>query len=571
MKKEESSLKLILNYTIVMVALAFVILVPLVMKDGYSDIDTVKFSVYKYIFMFGYGLVLILALFDLLKEADNKNKTKSVRANGEVNNKVLAYIKNIDTVTALAIGYLGVCLLSSIISPYDSYCFWGVTGWNMGFFAQLSFVMILLLHRRYDKYNMIILYGMLATSFLVILFGILHRFDVDPLNTYRIGTVQEMESGFRMRFLSTIGQATWYSSYVMPMLALGFGLYIYTEKRNLRIIMAFYSLCGCMTLVTQNSDSAYVAFAGIMSVYFVLCLSDKERRKRFLFLLCYFVIATRIINLCYSSKELLLEYDTISSFLLFNTNMWWITAIVILMAVLNALFDRRYEVKPKTVSIIRRIFIACIAIFIVSSVLILILDAAGVLPEKVVEMTSKIHYLHWSQYWGSGRGCTWEFSWKMFRNMDFAHKLFGVGPDMFAFEGYTNYGEELAELWPGDIVACAHNEFLNLLITTGILGVLTYIGIFAAVIYSAQKLIRKAQDNNYPVSQKMLHGKREGKNKKSPTGQKTEIDYTAMISAIIIASVVAYLCNNFFSYQQVCCTPFIFLIMGLAPKMMKQD
>ena len=53
------------------------------------------------------------------------------------------------------------------------------------------------------------------------------------------------------------------------------------------------------------------------------------------------------------------------------------------------------------------------------------------LPESITNITYKLPYLHWSDFWGSGRGKTWTFSLKMFGGMDILHKLFGVGPDAY--------------------------------------------------------------------------------------------------------------------------------------------
>lgn len=543
---DNSSLRMILNYTLFMAAAALVVLVPLAMKDGYTEIDAVKFGVYKYTFFIGYGLCLLLALLLILQESNFKDKINGIQTELK--------ISSFDFTILFSLAYMGVCLLSSVLSPYDTYCFWGVTGWYMGTFSQLSFVVILLLHRYYDKYNHIILYVMMAVSFAVILFGVLHRFDIDPLNTYRIGTEQEMETGFRMRFLSTIGQASWYSSYVMPMIAIGCGLYIFAGKKLLRILMGIYCLFSFMTLITQNSDSAYVAFAGILSVYFLFCLETKELTKRFLYLLCIFAAATRIVSLLYAGKEILLEYDTISSFLLFHPLMWLLSVIVVLLAILYSVFADKIVIKKEIIRIIRFIYLTMVLLFIAVCIFILILDAKGLLPQSVTEITSKIHYLHWSQYWGSGRGRTWEFSWNMFRDLNFGYKLFGVGPDMFAFEGYTNYGEELANLWPEDIVVCAHNELLNMLINLGVLGVAAYLGIFGSVIYYAVKNGRREislmNDTGSASNTKHEHG-------------------IQGLHIMIIAAVFAYLLNNFFGYQQVCSTPFIFLIMGLQGNMSK--
>ena len=118
---DNSSLRMILNYTLFMAATALAVLVPLAMKDGYTEIDSVKFSVYKYTFCIGYGLSIFLALLVKLQESESKNKENRIRTEKKIGDYDLTVI--------FALAYMGVCLLSSVLSPYDAYCLWGVTGW----------------------------------------------------------------------------------------------------------------------------------------------------------------------------------------------------------------------------------------------------------------------------------------------------------------------------------------------------------------------------------------------------------------------------------------------------------
>ena len=111
---------------------------------------------------------------------------------------------------------------------------------------------------------------------------------------------------------------------------------------------------------------------------------------------------------------------------------------------------------------------------------------------------------------------------------DIIRKIFGCGPDGYSLYVQNFFREELAAKWgSSEILACAHNEWLNAVINYGIYGAAAYIGIFITAIVNFAK---------EQVKQPVMAG--------------------------MIACVVSYMCHNFFCYQQVCCTPFIFLIMG---------
>ncbi|MBR2274660.1 MAG: hypothetical protein IJ873_01140, partial [Lachnospiraceae bacterium] len=95
----------------------------------------------------------------------------------------------------------------------------------------------------------------------------------------------------------------------------------------------------------------------------------------------------------------------------------------------------------------------------------------------------------------------------------------------FAYEFHTR---EMLLKWGNKVLANAHNEWLNTAFTLGITGFLSYLSIFASAFI---QFIRRKN-----------------------------------ISALSIAgaaAVASYVCHNFFCYQQVLCTPFIFAIIGI--------
>ena len=86
----------------------------------------------------------------------------------------------------------------------------------------------------------------------------------------------------------------------------------------------------------------------------------------------------------------------------------------------------------------------------------------------------------------------------------------------------------------GQRLTNAHNEFLNMMFCTGILGLATYAAIFFLAIHRFWKAAKQA----------------------SP----------ALMGAL---AALAYAAHNFFCYQQVCAAPFLFLILGMAENMVR--
>ena len=140
--------------------------------------------------------------------------------------------------------------------------------------------------------------------------------------------------------------------------------------------------------------------------------------------------------------------------------------------------------------------------------------------------------MYFNDRWGNGRGSSWKFSVGTFFLAEIQYKLFGAGPDCFPYLVYQFYGEELSNIWGDMTLTCAHNEWMNMLINEGLLGLITYMGIFVTSIGTCLKNAKK---------------------------------YPELIG--IAMSVIAYMCHNIFCYQQIICTPIIFILMGIGTAM----
>ena len=100
----------------------------------------------------------------------------------------------------------------------------------------------------------------------------------------------------------------------------------------------------------------------------------------------------------------------------------------------------------------------------------------------------------------------------------------------------TYYGEEAELLWGTKQLTNAHNEWMTMLINGGIFGAAAYLGVFMT---SVGRLVRACRRD--------------------------------VLTAGIAAAVVSYMCYNFFCYQQVLCTPFVFICMGIGEYMLREQ
>jgi O-antigen ligase len=90
------------------------------------------------------------------------------------------------------------------------------------------------------------------------------------------------------------------------------------------------------------------------------------------------------------------------------------------------------------------------------------------------------------------------------------------------------YAAEVAEYWHGLQLACAHNEWLNMLVTEGFLGLAAYLGIFISSMVRASKHVKEEP-----------------------------------VLIALMAGILAYIGHNVFCYQQCICTPVVFIFVGI--------
>ncbi len=516
-KKEfgQLSTKLLQEVTFIYVFLMLTIY-PLYIRNKYYDIGNAKWQFFFFLTVGAGAIMFALLLFHIIEELryhDAKNAIQKIR---------------LSTVDWFVFAYALAVLISTLLSPYKEQVIWGCDGWYMGLVSQICFVLIYFFVSRYWRWESSAVICCLAAAFLVFLLAVLMRFRIDPLALYNGLSMGQMTD-----FLSTIGQATWYSSYMSVLFPLGLFAFWFYDSKYVRIFSGIFTAVGFMTMVTQNSDSAFIAFGLLIFALFWISVESNRKFRRFLEVVMMCLSCFKFIGICQRLfPQRAVPLDKISIFCSQSSLTW-----VILLGIIMFYFCFRWLEKYKTIDIskiknIRIIFLGLLLSGILGVVIYIYLNTTKKLPEH---LQSSNHYLLFDRYWGNLRGSSWRCAVKSFLKGDFVRKIFGCGPDGFFSFAQSLFKEELLMEW-GDslILTCAHNEWLNALINLGIVGGVIYIGIFISAIC---RFSGKAK--GYP-------------------------ELTA-----IVFSIICYMGHNFFCYQQIVCTPVIFILMGVGESIIR--
>lgn len=431
-----------------------------------------------------------------------------------------------------------VVFFSFLLCADKKTAFWGQDGWYMGVLTQWVLIALYFVISRSWQWDRMIVIAACTASAGVFFLGLLHRFSIDPLGMY-IGLREETI----LKFLSTIGQATWYSSYLCTLFPLGLFYFWHSRNFRMRLLSGAYCVLAFSSLVTQNSDSAFLALGAVMLVLLWKAFDSAFFCRRFLevqiLVLTTFVV-TGTLQLLF--PEWAVPVGSLSLF--FSQSLWMWAAFV--MALCGYGIWNLYEKKTasgqdwplqRAVKIRRTLFMI-VAFGVFCMLLFLGLNSTGLWQVWFGKSVYQ-NYLYFDESWGNNRGFTWQFAVRMFGEFPLFRKLLGAGPDSFAAFAYgiPEYAQLLQLKWGESILTCAHNELLNALICYGILGAAAYAGIFFTAF---KRFVRGFQEN--------------------------ECEFGMAVALCI----VSYMAHNFFCYQQVVCTPFLFVLMAMAESVLRR-
>lgn len=494
-----------MEYVLAATMIAMCIAVSFYAKDGYHQLGNAKFEAYRAVMVVGFSLFLIMGICYFINMICAKKPWRLSVTDGFV------------------LAYLLFSTISVVSGGFYEDALWGSFGWNMGWMSQLSFVLIYFAMSRFGRYSRLIVGVFCGSAFVVFLIGILHRMMIDPIGFY-----EGLQGSQMAQFLSTMGQATWYASYLAVALPVGMAAFLYAEKKLWRILGGIYMAVGFASLVTQNSDSAYFAFAAFMLVFFLLCMDSRVLVGRFAEVCTLFFAAGKAMYfLMRIHPNPDLEYDFVTKIILEGKSTWVLLGLCIVLDVF--LYVRRNRpYSAVRLRWVRRVAVLLAVTAVLGMAGLIVLQTKGIFTGRLGEALGAVSYFNWNDAWGNGRGRIWSFAVKVFAGESLLHKLFGVGPDCFGSYALSVHGEDVKLLWGDKVLTNAHNEWMTTLVNVGILGAVSYMGIFVTAIRSFLKAWRQ--------------------------------DYLLAAAA---ASAVSYMAYNFFCYQQVCCTPFVFLMLGI--------
>jgi len=511
--------------------LTYFIVLPLYFKNGYELIATNKYKCFMFISKYS---AIILGAFAILYFA-------TWGMNGE-EIKAFRPLKKMD-IAMLA--FLAVALLSHLVSNFKhvgekgDYFFYesslyGASGWFMGFMTFFILILMYFMISRFFKYTDKIWIPIILVNIVIFAWGIVNRYKIYPIDM----SVGEDWARSAPSYVSSIGNINWFAGYQSVIAPLFIGFYWAEKTPWKRRLLAAAMFIADMALLLNGSDSAVMSFCVMAFVLLLVSLRSEEEMMSFSEVALMFVtsgICVFIVDKIFPGQR-----DMSSTLANIFVKGAFPFVLLVLCVALRFYFALCLTKKAKYPDYLKKnlsriILIVTGSLFGVFVLLIIINTLSG----STLPLIGGSSLFTFDSEWGSDRGATWTCGIMTYAGIGFGNKLIGVGPDCFYFalsqnEAVYNYAYEI---FGGARLTNAHNELISLLVNVGILGV----GAFVTMcVFSIKAFLERTKKNPYMIA--------------------------------FALSMVMYLANNMFSFEQITNVPFFFLTIGIgAAAIVKED
>lgn len=463
---------------------------PLVFWQKYFDITEAKLS-----FFLGLSLLylLLLLLARLFYPLDFGAKPERLRPHS----------------AALALFALALCLcVGSALGGHSEDAIWGQNNRYQGIFTLLTYAAVVFALSRQTIDPRLPARALVLGAAPVCLLGVLNHFGVDPLGFY--DNLRSLDQG---RFLSTLGNANFFGSYISLAFPVVLGWFVLAARRRTRALLAL-ALCVCsFGALVAGSDSTALGLLAAALLFPLALFSDAPALRRYfaawmLFALCAlsFGLLSRVLpSATYlSGFALALSSPAVSGALFALSALLWLLTRAIDPARLPCLQ------KPYLLFLFATALLGAIALILLNTAL------------SDISLGGAERYLRFSAGWGTDRGKIWMFAVRLYASYSPAQLLFGAGP------GALYHADAAARVFSDAALDTAHNEYLQYLLISGAAGLAAYL---SALVLAARAGIRKGAS--------------------SP------------ICRVLVVALIAYAAQASVNIAQPMSTPLVFLLIGV--------
>lgn len=464
--QSSSLLALIMRVYVIFVGVGL----PLVVRDKYFDILVTKY--YYYCICTIVMLIILIICFIL-----QRCKVVQITRKG-LCKKIFEHLTLTDY-SVLAF-YL-IAILSTVTSDYVYESFWGNEGRFTGLFLITWYVLSYFCVSKLWEFKKSDINLILAAGIFICLFGITDYFKMDIFKFKALMVPEQRDI-----FTSTIGNINTYTAYVGIIVAISTVLFALSKELKSSIIYYCCMVISFFAIIMGVSDNAYLSLGALFSLLPLILFTSKSGMRKYLVIIAtFFTVVQSIgwINSFFGDRVLGID-SAINMVIRFSGLFALVIALWVIIFIWKGI-DIKYTKKDKLYGNTYK--------YIWLSVLGIILLGIIYIAYDINVLGNSIKYGNLSSYflfnddWGTHRGYIWRNAMERFSDLALLKKIIGYGPETFGiFILQKTANNPYRELFDS-----AHNEYLHLLITVGIAGLVSYLVFVVSNILNSLRFNKK--------------------------------------------------------------------------------
>ena len=395
-----------------------------------------------------YWLIVILMLLGIVITIWRMVKQKE---------KWIASLDSMNAIDYSVLAYAVSVIISFLLCENKMDAYTGGLGFDVGVFTIITMIIFYFFVSRGLQGEKKLWNVVLVMNGIILVWSICNAVSIDVLWTHG-KTTKSMND-----YYATIGQMNCVSAYLCLLLPIVIVFYLdEQEKKDQRVYRVFLQL-GFTALVGIGTDGVYIGVTVCLLFLLPFVFEQKERIERMLHLTVLLgvgMIFYRIVCIFHEgTRERFLEKLSGISAILVK---YWLGAIVIIAALLLLyLYKKKQD--------------------LISEHFLQIGRTGSALLVGLVLLVFIVHSIITFDFsWGTYRGAIWTGSVQMYADFTLKKKIFGCGTELVAIP-LTKY---VMSMWGTSevTIATCHNDFLQNLLTIGVVGVTAYMSIWIMVI-----------------------------------------------------------------------------------------
>ena len=482
---------------------ALLVFFPLYTHDMYFDILAARYVCFKVIVLLHLALTIIFGLVYLsAKKGETGEPILKTIGSALSPSNIVKNIKSTDI-------FFMIIIMSMIISyfgtRYQKEAWTGESGRLQGVECWLIYFVSYVLISRFYKFKKSVLdFALLAGSFACI-WGIMDYFYMDPFGFLaNVGGIQKVQ------FVSSIGNLNTYTNYTGMIMALAAALFV-SEKNLIKTI--FYGLAFHVSMLGSMAGLSDNATLSIMITFLTLplwCFKTKRGFVRMAMLSFFFVLDTLIFSIWVRSPIPQSWAGSFFKTLAASAFDYVVIGTVIFAVIMLAVYGFMFKLAKKTPENandsawirFQNSLDDLMPTKLVWAWIIIVATFFAFVGFAIYDVNNKVIFaplwdklglrgtLYINDNWGTHRGHNWRIAMENFHKFDWFKKLFGFGNETYLVISERSAYEEMVTRY-GEVYDSAHNEYIQYLLCTGIVGLVSYLGIFASIIYRGFKRCTK--------------------------------------------------------------------------------